>query len=146
MSNIQVTESRLVLAELRNAPDGLAIADLMNILEWGKVRVRNRLWYLRESGRVELKSDRWYATPTWIEYRERLLNSELSPEGAWIECGKVPGKDWNQAYWKSNEPIFDGQKRKYIGSVYSDAHLQAIASLRRRDDLEAIERLMRNKQ
>jgi hypothetical protein len=64
---------------------------------------------------------------------KQRLEQNLSPDGAWIECAPVYGrKNWVQAYWRSNTPIFDGKKRKYIGKQGSPKHCEALAQVSNR--------------
>ncbi|MFM7886630.1 MAG: hypothetical protein ACKPCM_08070, partial [Pseudanabaena sp.] len=60
----------------------------------------------------------------------------------WINCGKVPHRDFKQAVWKSSKPRpeWDNKKSKYIGEFGKEAHLSAIAQHRAGQELRKIER------
>jgi len=77
-----------------------------------------------------------------LEQRDRLIASGASPEGVWINCGKVSKKDFKQAVWKSNKPQaqWSGNKSQYIGKFNSDEHLSAIAQHKAGQELRKIER------
>lgn len=62
--------------------------------------------------------------------KAELIADGLPPEKATIETGKVSGRRFRQAYWRSREEIFvkgDGQpcKRQYIGAEGSPAYREA---------------------
>lgn len=65
-----------------------------------------------------------------------------APPGCWIECGKVPGRKFRQAYWRSNSPIFPSARgrglvcRRYIGKEGSPDHMRAIEAYRKRKAAE----------
>lgn len=67
------------------------------------------------------------------------LKKNLAPDGAWIETGMVSGREWRQAYWRSDSPIFGGSKRKYIGKVSSPKYYQAIEAVQNRKRLKSLE-------
>lgn len=77
-----------------------------------------------------------------LEQRDRLINSGASPQGVWINCGKVPNRDFKQAVWKSDKPRAEwGDKKSlYIGKFAGDNHLSAIAQHRAGQELRKVER------
>ena len=77
-----------------------------------------------------------------LEQRDRLISSSASAQGIWINCGKVPNRDFKQAVWKSDKPRTEwaGKKSQYIGKFASDEHLSAIAQHRAGQELRKVER------
>lgn len=71
---------------------------------------------------------------------KQLLRGPLAPDGAWIEVGKVSGRNFIQAYWRSNTPIFEGKRRKYIGKAGSPKHQEAITAQKNSDRLRSLQR------
>jgi hypothetical protein len=84
----------------------------------------------------------------WLEQeRDRLKAEKVALEGCWIETGKVKGRQFRQAWWRSYEPMFEskrsrGQKVKtcYIGEEGSPEHQEAKRAKYRRDRLKEIDR------
>lgn len=77
------------------------------------------------------------------EEKKRLERGKLAPPGAWIETGLISGRpDWRQAYWRAEQPIFSGNKRKYIGKAGSAKHEAAIIAVLNRDRLAEINRIL----
>jgi hypothetical protein len=66
--------------------------------------------------------------------RDRLLQSELPPESAWLETCMVSA-GFRQAYWRSRAPCLDGKMRRYIGKVGSPAHQRACEAVANRKRL-----------
>ena len=77
-----------------------------------------------------------------LEQRDRLISSGASAQGIWINCGKVPNRDFKQAVWKSDKPRpeWSGKKSQYIGKFEGDEHLSAIAQHRAGQELRKVER------
>ena len=77
-----------------------------------------------------------------LEQRDRLISSGASAQGIWINCGKVPNRDFKQAVWKSDKPRpeWSNKKSQYIGKFKSDLHLSAIAQHRAGQELRKVER------
>lgn len=77
-----------------------------------------------------------------LERREQLIESGASPQGVWINCGKVPHRDFRQAVWKSDkpQPQWGNKKSQYIGKFMGEEHLSAIAQHRAGQELRKIER------
>lgn len=77
-----------------------------------------------------------------LEQRDRLISSGASPQGVWINCGKVPKRDFRQAVWKSDKPRSEwgDKKSKYIGEFGKESHISAIAQHRAGQELRKIER------
>ena len=77
-----------------------------------------------------------------LEQRDRLISSGASAQGIWINCGKVPNRDFKQAVWKSDKPRpeWSDKKSKYIGKLDGDEHLSAIAQHRAGQELRKVER------
>lgn len=88
---------------------------------------------------VLVESDRYQFL---LERREELINSGASPRGVWINCGKVPHRDFKQAVWKSDKPQaqWGDKKSQYIGKFGGDEHLSAIAQHRAGQELRKVER------
>jgi hypothetical protein len=83
-----------------------------------------------------------------LEQRDRLIASGACPDGVWINCGKVPNRDFKQAVWKSHKPRakWDNKKSKYIGEFGKEAHISAIAQHRAGQELRKVEREIRKLQ
>jgi hypothetical protein len=83
-----------------------------------------------------------------LERREELINLGACPDGVWINCGKVPRRDFKQAVWKSDKPRpeWGDKKSQYIGKFGGDEHLSAIAQHRAGQELRKIEREIRKLQ
>ena len=64
-----------------------------------------------------------------LAWRDRLIKSGASPEGVWLSCSQVRGREFYQVQWRSNSqhPWLGNQKSKYVGVVDSKEHLSAIA-------------------
>jgi hypothetical protein len=77
-----------------------------------------------------------------LEQRDRLIAQGASPEGVWINCGKVSGKNFKQAVWKSTKSRSEwgDKKSQYIGEVGKEAHLSAIAQHRAGQELRKLEK------
>lgn len=77
-----------------------------------------------------------------LERREQLIESGASPQGVWINCGKVPHRDFKQAVWKSHKPRAEwGDKKScYIGKFGKEEHLSAISKHRAGQELRKVER------
>jgi len=97
----------------------------------------------------------------WTEQYDRIAKLErerdqirasgaIAVSGVWIECGKVSGKEFRQAYFRSTVPIFQAKsqagfaksesglvKRQYIGEENSKAVTAAAESIVRRKRLIA---------
>lgn len=88
---------------------------------------------------VLVESDRYQFL---LERREQLIASGASPQGVWINCGKVPRRDFRQAVWKSDKPRpeWGDKKSQYIGKFMGEEHLSAIAQHRAGQELRKIER------
>lgn len=83
-----------------------------------------------------------------LEQRDRLISSGACPDGVWINCGKVPNRDFKQAVWKSSTPRKEwGDKKScYIGKFGKEEHLSAIAQHKAGQELRKIEREIRKLQ
>jgi hypothetical protein len=77
-----------------------------------------------------------------LEQRDRLISSGASPQGVWINCGKVPHRDFKQAAWKSDKPRkeWKDKKSKYIGEFGKEEHLSAITQHKAGQKLRKVER------
>ena len=77
-----------------------------------------------------------------LEQRDRLIASGASPQGVWINCGKVPNRDFKQAVWKSDkpQPQWGDKKSHYIGRFMGDEHISAITQHRAGQELRKVER------
>jgi hypothetical protein len=72
------------------------------------------------------------------EERAQLESDGLGPAQGWIETGKVKGRDFRQAWWRSKQPIFAGKKTRYIGKQGSPEHRRAIEQKARRKRWERV--------
>lgn len=83
-----------------------------------------------------------------LERREQLIASGACPDGIWINCGKVPHRDFKQAVWKSDkpQPQWGNKKSQYIGKFGGEEHLSAIAQHKAGQELRKIEREIRKLQ
>ncbi len=83
-----------------------------------------------------------------LEQRDRLIAQGTSPEGVWINCGKVHGKNFKQAVWKSTKPRSEwGEKKsQYIGEFGKEAHLSAIAQHKAGQELRKVEKQIKKLQ
>ncbi|MBE9178742.1 hypothetical protein IQ268_09235 [Oculatella sp. LEGE 06141] len=87
-----------------------------------------------------------------LEQEKAQIKSEgdIAPEGCWIETGKVKGRDFRQAWWRSSKPMFTPRrsrgnpeakvKTSYIGEEGADRHKAAIAARERRERLRQVQR------
>lgn len=78
----------------------------------------------------------------------------MLPPGCWIETGKVKGRDFRQAWLRSDKPMFPSTKPKkpdeetklvktyYLGREGSDRHLAAIAAQNRRSTQKRLEKTL----
>lgn len=84
------------------------------------------------------------APPDAIAYlqqrRDELLQSELAPALAWLEKAKCHKRKSYQWFWRSEKPVFQGKKRRYIGMDGSSKVAAAKQSLLRRRELDWVER------
>ena len=94
---------------------------------------------INDSDSVLVEDDRYQFL---LERREELINSGASPQGIWINCGKVPNRDFKQAVWKSDKPRpeWGNKKSQYIGKFDGDEHKSAIAQHRAGQELRKVER------
>ncbi|MBD2153129.1 Dam family site-specific DNA-(adenine-N6)-methyltransferase [Leptolyngbya sp. FACHB-16] len=79
-------------------------------------------------------------------------DGELAPQGAWLETGKVKGKEFRQAWWRSSKPMFTPARSKgnaealikssYIGKEGGAEHKAAIAAYQRRKEYNRLTRLI----
>jgi hypothetical protein len=82
--------------------------------------------------------------------RERLKGEgAIAPEHCWIETGRVKGRRFRQAWWRSEKPIFrskrDPEKKVrtcYIGEEGGSAHQEAKLEKQRRDRLKQIDQYL----
>lgn len=78
--------------------------------------------------------------------RDRLkAEGNIAPVGVWIEYGKVSGRKFRQAYYRSQHPQFRSKrdietlvKRQYIGEEGSKEVVAAGQAIARRNELAAI--------
>ena len=94
---------------------------------------------------VLVESDRYQFL---LERREQLIESGACADGVWINCGKVPHRDFEQAVWKSSTPRkeWGDKKSQYIGKRGKEDHLSAIAQHRAGQELRKVEREIRKLQ
>jgi len=105
-------------------------------LERARVRVRNNQADIIQDGiaRLEIERDRLKAEGT------------IAPEHCWIETGKVTGREFRQAWWRSEQAMFDSKRSRgkvkscYIGEEGSPEHQGAKREKYRRDRLKEIDR------
>lgn len=77
-----------------------------------------------------------------LEQKQKLIASGATPEGIWINCGKIPKRKFEQAVWKSKNPRpeWGDKKSKYIGERGKEAHILAIAQHKAGQELRKVER------
>ncbi|MBD2079286.1 hypothetical protein [Leptolyngbya sp. FACHB-17] len=106
-------------------------------LERARVRVRNNQTDIIHDAiaRLEIERDRLKAEGT------------IAPEHCWIETGKVKGRKFRQAWWRSEQAMFESKRSRgkkvksyYIGEEGSPKHQEAKRQKYRRDRLKEIDR------
>ncbi|MBD2078474.1 hypothetical protein [Leptolyngbya sp. FACHB-17] len=83
-----------------------------------------------------------------LEIERDTLRAEgtIAPEHCWIETGKVKGRQFRQAWWRSTQAMFDSKRSRgkvkscYIGEEGSPEHQEAKRQKYRRDRLKEIDR------
>ena len=75
-----------------------------------------------------------------LEERSRLEGVHIAPDNCWIETGKVTGKDFVKCWYRSDHPIFDGHRSRYLGRDDSAAAREAREAIARRNRLRAIDK------
>jgi hypothetical protein len=81
--------------------------------------------------------------------RDRLKALPVAPRGCWIETGKVTGREFRQAWWRSRKAIFESKgsrgnvKTCYIGEEGSPEHQEAKRAKERRERLKDIDRQLK---
>jgi hypothetical protein len=73
-----------------------------------------------------------------IRRDEIRCHGAIAPKGCWIESGVVAKRKFKQVYWRSDSPIFEGKKRKYIGEFDSPEHKLAGEAIARRNELAKV--------
>ena len=83
--------------------------------------------------------------------RDRLRLGDVAPQGCWIETGAIKGRQFRQAWWRSQKPMFPSKrcpselvKTCYIGEEGGPDHKVAIVARERRNRLKWIEQLIQN--
>lgn len=106
----------------------------------------------RAIGNTPKRAEILHDTLARLEQEKSQIKAEghLAPEGCWIETGKVKGRDFRQAWWRSTKPMFTPKrsrgnpeakvKSQYIGEEGAEAHKAAIAARERRERLRSIQR------
>lgn len=81
-----------------------------------------------------------------IERDQLRAEGTIAPEHCWIETGKVKGRQFRQAWWRSTQAMFDSKRSRgkvkscYIGEEGSPEHQEAKREKYRRDRLKEIDR------
>lgn len=84
-----------------------------------------------------------------LELERDQLRAEgaIAPEHCWIETGKVKGREFRQAWWRSEQAMFESKRSRgkkvkscYIGEEGSSEHQEAKRQKYRRDRLKVIDR------
>jgi hypothetical protein len=72
----------------------------------------------------------------------------IAPDGVWIETGKVSGRAFRQAWYRSRSPCFAParkgdlpKKTQYLGQVGSDRHKEAVKAIERRNKIKKLRKL-----
>ena len=159
-----VTVRFLLLQQGKNVPwVGVAIAQnssyqRVRYLEMGRVREgdipRHRLLPLEQTA-ISVRVDPVVLHDQIAQLereRDRLrLSGEVASHGCWIETGLVKGRQFRQAWWRSQKPMFPSKrspvelvKTCYIGQEGGADHKAAITSKERRNRLKWIEQLIQN--
>jgi hypothetical protein len=83
----------------------------------------------------------------WEQERDRLrAEGTVALSGCWIETGAVKGRQFRQAWWRSQEAMFESKRSRgkvkscYIGAEGSLEHEEAKRQKYRRDRLREIDR------
>lgn len=102
----------------------------------------------RESEQAEITHDA--IARLELEKQQLLSEGSAAPDGCWIETGRVKGKEFRQAWWRSTKAMFTAKrsrgnvealvKTQYIGKEGSEEHKAAIAARQRRERLKQIEK------
>jgi hypothetical protein len=76
----------------------------------------------------------------------------IAPDGCWIETGKVSGKAFRQAWYRSRSPCFAParkgdlpKKTQYLGAVGGDRHKEAVKAIERRNKLKKWKKIAQQK-
>lgn len=86
-----------------------------------------------------------------LELERNQLRAEgaIAPEHCWIETGKVKGREFRQAWWRSEQAMFESKRSRgkkvkscYIGEEGSPEHQEAKQQKYRRDRLKVIDRYL----
>lgn len=71
----------------------------------------------------------------------------IAPDGVWIETGKVSGKAFRQAWYRSRSPCFTParkgdalKKSQYLGAVGGDRHKEAVKAIERRNKIKKLKK------
>jgi hypothetical protein len=75
--------------------------------------------------------------------RQQLHHSDLVPATAWLEKAKCHNRECYQWYWRSDKPIFNGKKRRYVGMDGSAAVAAAQQAIGRRKALDRVQRQLK---
>lgn len=76
----------------------------------------------------------------------------IAPDGIWIETGKVSGKAFRQAWYRSRSPCFAParkgdlpKKTQYLGAVGGDRHKEAVKAIERRNKIKKLKKIAQQK-
>jgi hypothetical protein len=84
----------------------------------------------------------------WEQERDRLrAEGAIAPEHCWIETGAIKGRQFRQAWWRSQQAMFESKripgemvKTCYIGEEGGVEHEEAISARERQDRLKWVDR------
>jgi hypothetical protein len=70
----------------------------------------------------------------------------IAPDGCWIETGKIKGKEFRQAWYRSRSPCFPPirgstqVKSRYLGVAGGDKHREAKKAIERREKIRKLKK------
>jgi hypothetical protein len=103
---------------------------------------------------VQLKSGGRYS-PSFLELvidtpEEQIAaiykEGPIAPDGCWIETGKIKGKEFRQAWYRSRSPCFPPirgstqVKSRYLGVAGGDKHREAKKAIERREKIRKLKK------
>ena len=102
-------------------------------------------YFLSNTGEIDpLEHEQYEVThDDWARLerrRDELKQSELAPAGAWLEVSKCYQRKAYQVYWRAEQPVFNGKKRRYIGMAGTPKVYAAQHAIARRKELAWVER------
>jgi hypothetical protein len=80
-------------------------------------------------------------TIAMLENQTRLIQAAgaIAPDSCWLEQGKCSKRiNSRQVFYRSSQPIFQGNKRRYVGMVGSSEAADAGMAIARRNELKVL--------